>query len=529
MLSMKTLRVAIAAVGSALLLGPVLAVAQTINLNGTGDAAPSPLVFAQETLPQPGAMGRRALALASNMDIAVMPRRAIDTSDESSQKIFLRIDLSGAQFAAAPTLVGGAATGDLSPIDSYPSNNGINSSFAVLRVDGDVASGDLLGVRIAGSGSGADLNVTTASGNVTASIAAYNDADDALDQQGARSTFAGSGTIIRLVSGLNVTIAPAPKATASVDTGFIRFVGGSGSSGTARLGWLGVEENLTPPAGGMVRNANTGAQIVRGDILHVDNSDNPTGMVSFNVMGNLDIGAFNLKPETFDMDTPPNPTGTCDPGVANTVDRGGLIGADRMPLIGEEGELPSGVESASTGPRAPDVYLICVNVDVTGAMSNTMPIPEGDYSATAYIDGDGSPVTPAQMVGEGTLASIDRDGASVELPYLTTSDKHNQRLIVVNRGTRPALITNIEFTSEDGTEVELMDSVQGALDSGQLAVPAGETWVARMDRTVNITGDSRRVAATISFFASAAALSVATTQVNLEDGSTDTVVYEVTE
>ena len=529
MLSMKTLRVAIAAVGSALLLGPVLAVAQddTINLNGTGDAAPSPLLFAQETLPQPGAMGRRALTLASNMDIAVMPRRAIDAAN---QEIYLRIDLSGAQFAAAPTLVSGAATGDLGGLNGPLSSGGPNSSFAVLRVGANVESGNLLGVRIAGTGSGASLNVTTGSGNVMASIAAYTDPDDALDQQGARSTFAGSGTVIRLVSGLNVTIAPAPKATASVDTGFIRFLGGVG---TARLGWLGVEENLSPPVGGAVLNADDGAKIERGDILDVvDNTADPivaTGMVSFNVMGNLDIGAFNLKPETFDGMTPPNPTGECDPGVANTVDRGDLIGADRMPLIGEEGELPSGVESATTGPKAPDVYLICVNVDVTGAMSNTMPIPEGDYSATAYIDGDGSPVTPAQMVGEGMLASIDRDGASVELPYLTTSDKHNQRLIVVNRGARPALITNIEFTTEDGTEAELMDSVQGALDSGQLAVPAGETWVARMDRTVNITGDSRRVAATVSFFASAAALSVATTQVNLEDGSTDTVVYEVTE
>ena len=529
MLSMKTLRVAIAAVGSALLLGPVLAVAQddTINLNGTGDAAPSPLLFAQETLPlpQPGAMGRRALTLASNMDIAVMPRRAIDAAN---QEIYLRIDLSGAQFAAAPTLVSGPATDPLTDIDETLSSGGPNSSFAVLRIGANVESGNLLGVRIAGTGSGTSLNVATGSGNVMASIAAYTDPDDALDQLGARSAFAGSGTVIRLVSGLNVTIAPAPKATASVDTGFIRFLGGVG---TARLGWLGVEENLTPPAGGgMVRNADDGVQIERGDILDVDdNTGNPTGMVSFNVMGNLDIGAFNLKPETFDGMTPPNPTGECDPGVANTVDRGDLIGADRMPLIGEEGELPSGVESATTGPKAPDVYLICVNVDVTGAMSNTMPIPEGDYSATAYIDGDGSPVTPAQMVGEGMLASIDRDGASVELPYLTTSDKHNQRLIVVNRGARPALITNIEFTTEDGTEAELMDSVQGALDSGQLAVPAGETWVARMDRTVNITGDSRRVAATVSFFASAAALSVATTQVNLEDGSTDTVVYEVTE
>ena len=536
MLSMKTLRVAIVTMGSALLLGPGLAMAQanTMNLNGTGDAAHAPLVYAQETLPPAGDMGRRAVALESgtNMDIAVKPRRAIDATNE---EVYVRIDLSGAQFSNAPTLVSGAASGDLGPLAGTLSSGGTNSAYAVVRIGANVGATDLLGVRIAGSGSGADLNVTTASGNVTAAIAAYTDPDDALDQVNARSTFGGSGTVIRLVSGLSVAIKAAPKAVASVDTGFVRFTGPADSNGTARLGWLGVQENIMPGTGAApVRNADDGAQIERGDILTVVDPDaDPivsTGMVSFNVMGNLDIGAFNLKAETFTAnmpETPANATGTCDGGAADTIDRGDLVGADGMPLIGEEGELPSGVEAASTGPRAPDVYLLCLNVDVTGLASNMMAIPEGDYSATAYIDGDGSPATPAQMVGEGMLASIDRDGASVEIPYLTTSEKHNQRLIVVNRGPRPAAITSIQFTMEDGTEAELMDSVQAAMDAGLLVVPAMSSWVARMDRTISITGDSRRVAASMSFAATGGHLSVATTQINLEDGSTDTVVYEV--
>ena len=536
MLSMKTLRVAIVTMGSALLLGPGLAMAQadTMNLNGTGDAAHTPLVYAQETLPQAGVMGRRAVALKSgtNMDIAVKPRRAIDAAN---QEIYVRIDLSGAQFSAAPTLVSGAATGDLASLTGTLSSGGVDSAFAVVRIGANVGATDLLGVRIAGSGSGADLNVTTDTGNVTATITAYTDPDDALDQEGTRSTFAGTGTIIRLVSGLSVAIKAAPKPVASVDTGFVRFTGPADSNGTARLGWLGVQENIMPGADAApVRNADDGVQIERGDILAVvDPSADPivsTGMVSFNVMGNLDIGAFNIKAETFAdgmPETPANATGTCDGGAADTVDRGDLVGADNMPLIGEEGELPSGVEAAGTGPRAPDVYLLCLNVDVTGVASNMMAIPEGDYSATAYIDGDGSPATPEQMVGEGMLASIDRDGASVEIPYLTTSEKHNQRLIIVNRGTRPAAITNIDFTTEDGTEVELMDTVQAAMDAGLLVVPAQSSWVARMDRTISITGDSRRVAASVAFAATGGHLSVATTQINVSDGSTDTVVYDV--
>ena len=72
-----------------------------------------------------------------------------------------------------------------------------------------------------------------------------------------------------------------------------------------------------------------------------------------------------------------------------------------------------------------------------------------------------------------------------------------------------------------------MDTVQAAMDAGLLMVPAGESWVARMDQTISITGDSRRVAASIAFAATAGHLSVATTQINVSDGSTDTVVYDV--
>ena len=535
MLSMKTLRVAIVTMGSALLFGPGLAAAQDNTVNLNAEEAPTPLVYAQETLPaQADRMGRRALELENAMDVAVKPRRAIATGEG----VYLRIDLSGAQFGSAPVLVSGAADAALGENSgSSLSSGGADAAFAVFQV-GAVQAGQLVGVRI-GSAATGDLQLTTTTGNVTASIAAYTDPDDALDQVGGRSTFAGSGAIIRLQSGLNVTIKAAPEAKASVDTGFMRFVGGGG---TARLGWLGVEESVGGTAS--VRNADDGAAIEVGDIIAAPASegDPPVGTVSFNVMGNLDIGAFNIKAETFEMtgeegsmvlvmkDGAPVPNGTCDGGMANVVDRGDLLGSDRMPLIGEEGELPSGVDSANTTALAPDVYLLCVNVDVTGAMSNMMPIPKSDYSATAHIKRDAGVNTPVQMVGEeGKLASIDRDGASVELPYLTTSDKHNQRLIVVNRGTRPVAVTSIQFNSEAGTDAELSATAQAAMDAGQLVVPAGGTWVARMDESLNITGGSRRTAATIAFAGTKEVLSVATTQVNLEDGSTDTVVYTVVE
>ena len=539
MLSMKTLRVAIVTMGSALLFGSGLAIAQyDINLNGTEATsdAPMPLVFAQETLPA-AEKGLRALELDDVMNVLVKPRRAIGESED----VYLRVDLAGARFGAAPTVWSGPA-GSLNTNDgAMPSSGGAGESFAVFSIGG-VAAGDVVGIQIgANAGDGGDLQLSIGSGNVTASIAAYTNPDDALDQVAARNTFAGSGPILRLVSGLTVTIKAADTAVASVDHGFLWF---AGPTGQARLGWLGLVENENIMAG--VRDASDGGQLARGDILTQDseNPPNPLGMVSFNIMGNLDIGAFSVERVTYTQErtaAPADPTlevdgqgnrfpaGTCDGVTAdNAPDRGNLVDAEGMPLIGKDGERPSGVASASTGDKAPGIYVVCLNVDVMGPETNMYAIPEGDYTATAHFKTGRNPLERAQMAGmEGKLASIERNGASVEIPYLTTSDKHNQRVIVVNRGTRPVAITAITFTSEDGTDVELSDTAQAAMDAGQLVVPGNSTWVARMDETLNITGDSRRTAATIAFAATSGALSVATTQVNLEDGSTDTVVYTI--
>ena len=530
MLSMKTLRVAIVTMGSALLLGPGLAVAQNnINLDGTaaGMDAPAPLTYANETLGAADAMGRRALELDAALRVFVEPRRAIGATDG----VFLRIDLSGAQFGTVPGAVAGADVSGASANGTLNSG-GAGMNFAVFAL-GAVPANGVVGVEV-GTGTafdaGGDIRVTASSGNVTATITAYTDPDDALDEVGARSTFAGSGAVIRLVSGLNVTIKAADTAVASVDHGFLWFVG---PMATARLGWLGIEENVAALAMGGVRNATDGTVLEAGEILRADGTD-PDGTISFNVMGNLDIGAFTVKTETFaltdvndptsfDLDEDGNkmPTGTCDGVEEGEVDRGTLMNADGL-LIGEEGERPSGAEMATTGDLAPGVYLVCLNVDVTGPETNMYPIPEGDYMATAHFKPGVNALEGSQMAGmEGSLASIERNGASAEIAYLTTSEKHNQRLIIVNRGARPVPITSITFTSEDGTDVELSATAQAAMDAGLLVVPGNSSFVARMDETLMITGNSRRTAASVAFAATPGNLSVATTQVNVSDGSTD--------
>ena len=132
------------------------------------------------------------------------------------------------------------------------------------------------------------------------------------------------------------------------------------------------------------------------------------------------------------------------------------------------------------------------------------------------------------MQAEGAIGEIKRNGASVDISYLTTSDKHNQRLIIVNRGSMPIAITDIAFQSENGTEADLSDVAKAAAAVPELSmIKAGESATYKVSDMLSITGDTRRTAATLSLNGVAGKISVATTQVNLADGSTDTVMWPV--
>ena len=122
--------------------------------------------------------------------------------------------------------------------------------------------------------------------------------------------------------------------------------------------------------------------------------------------------------------------------------------------------------------------------------------------------------------GRGIVGSIVRNGATVNLSYVTTSDRYNQRIIITNRGTVDAEYELTDFFTEMGTEATAGTAAMGT-------VPAGMSVVIRSADAVTFTGSMRRAAATLTVNAPAAVVDVATTQVNLTDGSTDTVNYEV--
>ena len=507
MLSMKTLKVAIVTMGSALLLGPGLAAA--IDLDGTGMDAPTAVLIATQTIPSgadnmtqsaTGTTMYHDIDIGTDAEFAITPGTRLEVED----RYFLRVALGGGMIfrgtLAAP------ASGTLV-------QGGEGYSQVVYRL-GLVEVADPIALAVA-------ENLAVASNmpaDYTASMTIHNQQFDAIDGVGElRSIGREDVTVVRAVSGIDATITPV-NAVADVGVGFRWFVGPNAAMPNASGVALG-NANATAAAGqATVLNAEGGAIVTDGDLI------DPTG-VTIGIEGDFSVGVYDLVMFTDgDSDQATPDTAVCTPrvGTAGNPTVQGMAGGGTE-LVPSEDD-PS---MAMLAGLAPGKYQLCVEVDLAGPMSNASPITAGAYTATVYTRSTAD-MRDNLMASEGNIGAISRNGASVNIAYLTTSEKHNQRLIIVNRGSRPISITDISFQTEDGTEADLSDAAKAAAAVPELnMIMPGETAVHSVATMLSITGDSRRTAASLAFNGVAGHISVATTQVNLSDSSTDTVMWPV--
>ena len=525
MLSMKTLRVAIVAMGSALLLGSGIAVAQ-INLDGTAanNNAPMAVRLAAESIST--AAGNQTTSggavVGYNVNVGDTQLR-VSARTAVPAGYFVRVKLTGAVFR-----------GEITPPTGYTAvQGGAGMDQIVYSVPtGGVVLGGAFELDV-----DTNLAVSSASpGSVSASIQAFRDQFDAIDGIGAlgRQYFGGSATIIDKVSGITAAVTPGRTATADAAVGFRWFVNpnaatdGHANTAMATLGRFTVAERIEGLTATI--DASTGQTIVANSLIPADRGVNLT------IAGDLGIGAFSLTrddPSTGDMDTP-NVEVTC-PMVADGSEddplKGNVRGTMEAPDVATVSTSTSTANDrvpVFTGAEAhTGTYTLCVTVDTMGPMSNATPLPETEYMGTILLPNMNAAIAPRELA-TGIVGKIMRNGASVNIAYLTTSEKHNQRLIIVNRGNRPIAITDIQFQTEDGTEADLSDAAKAAAAVPELnMIMPGETVVHSVKTMLSITGDSARTAAMLSFNGVAGDISVATTQVNLSDSSTDTVMWPV--
>ena len=169
-------------------------------------------------------------------------------------------------------------------------------------------------------------------------------------------------------------------------------------------------------------------------------------------------------------------------------------------------------------------YSFCVNVDVLGETTNRKPIPNSDYTATVMITGTAPDARPRDA-GSGLIGKIRRNGTFVALPLLTAAERYSQQLIILNRGSSPALFVLGELTSEKGTQVELSAATEAARLVGLNVVPANGVLILDVADVLVFSGERKRASATLGLNADAGDIQVATVLNNLSDGATDTIVY----
>ena len=140
--------------------------------------------------------------------------------------------------------------------------------------------------------------------------------------------------------------------------------------------------------------------------------------------------------------------------------------------------------------------------------------------APVSVEADYVPLLNAAIgptdLAETQIGRIRRDGASVQIPHLTTAAEYEQRIVIVNRSSRAADY-NFNFTPASGVTTR-----DGAMAEG--TVGAFSTLVLEAADVVTLV-DGTETAASLNVVAPSSRIDVLTTQINLSSGDTDTVRY----
>ncbi|NVK55265.1 MAG: hypothetical protein HWE26_06595 [Alteromonadaceae bacterium] len=309
-----------------------------------------------------------------------------------------------------------------------------------------------------------EYNISTSS-VATVSTSLYETAGNAVN--GTLALYSESGTIAQTGSGSSGDFTNEYTSTATVASNFLNFDATATNTTSAVLTAVG-EIDITEIVANSTYKPN-GTALTAADLI-TDAQD-----VSF--AGNFSYGTWTLEDE------------------ANCTDAGGVASIDVSAGInGDEDGATVSVASLAAGP-----FYLCLEVDGT-----TETILKSTYDVT--LDTDSL---------ENDLGTIKYDTTSIEVPYLTTFEDYNQRFFLVNYSNSEVTYT-IDFVSEDG-----VTATDGTAQTG--TIPGGEMLSLKATDIVSLAG-KKRTSAVIEVEAQDVDVSASMQIVDLESGTTDTVV-----
>lgn len=314
----------------------------------------------------------------------------------------------------------------------------------------------------------------SAAGTSDITMTIYSSLADATNATNAVST--KSGTYLRLKE-VTVTTGAAGGETAEVSTNFTAF---DTNTSTPDLNApLGTVKVAVPSSDVPKKPGTTNANAILADA--VDLSD-ATSVLT--VTGDFSFGTWYLDDDSND----------CSSGSG---------GGTKLTVATDK---TSATVAATTLNGGDDE--LCVEVD------GKITIPKTDaYTYSLKLKAVANAASP-YATQTGTLGQIKHNGTTVQVPYLTTFSKYNQRLHIVNRGSTDADYS-MTFTPEAGTTATAGTAATGT-------VKAGESAVIKATDAVTLSGNTR-TAATLTVVAPSVNIDVLSNQVNPETGSTDSV------
>lgn len=364
------------------------------------------------------------------------------------------------------------------------------------------------------------LNLTAAfavsTGGGSATVTLTNQSIAALNIPNVSGTKThGPAKVIKVASALKET-PMANDLTASVGSGFKKFTGDMtvGHVGSIEIGF-NAHRRATEAAGAT-------AVVGLEDILVTgNNGTNANASVSF-------MGDFSFASKVFthgdddcgapDPDTPTQSLGTDQELASAAMDIRMMEGTGDNAMVTNTTKAVS-LDGDTDGTNALTGFMGYLCIMVQGDDTDDMDAPSipSTDAYTAMASYKALPNAARGPMGmERMLGEINRDGTTVHIPYITTYEGYNQRILLSNRSSMDASY-EMTFRPEEGVMAEGSDMAMGTL--------MGNTTVTyRAADLVTLTGGSR-TAATIILESQPANIDVSSVIVNKETRGTDTVVH----
>jgi len=386
---------------------------------------------------------------------------------------FVKVELTNAAYATAAEAMSvtnpgtaGHSAGEIIGTSTLFSGGTVGSSSAIYQFD----ISDNLSATATLSTTLTDL---ATNGNPSVKMSIFETLTEANKAAGAAVSTA-SKAIVAFSAGTKRTVTAANE-TAEVSTGFKKLT--TATAGVTNL--LGLLGNVTHNVNASHFNAQTGAATVKANLYA------PATTVA-TITGDLSNGTWWMSAT----------------GCTNSA---AIPAANKLTLNAAK------TSGTTTGTIFDATPYLC---NVTGGV---VVIPNSAYTiGINYVAGITN--TPGAVDVTGlSIGKISRNGTSQNINYLTTFASYNQRVFITNRGTVDATYA-FTFQSEAGATATAGTAATGTSKAGSvLALKASDI--------VTLTGKTR-TAASLTIVGTPSLFSIATQQVNLSNGATDTVIYK---